>query len=269
MKKNLTAIVIAVVVLVLTLVSFFGVWYNAHYSLISGSTMISYDTSNFLTEGKAIVKDLKTGTYSSNTLNYNDIQHIVDYNNIPGYVPGIFDIFNNTFYIMMIIILISVSVLVCYLLLFMPVINKNLIRKVGVSLSLLLGIVSILTIIYFAIHYTLVQNESIESVESLISGSNLEGMVGFWSDVSYTEPITKVSLHINSGPGYAWYLMIIGAILSIISYGVIRKKPIEEPSSDDFEEKNINEKKTSFCPKCRNELEGTPKYCYKCGAKLK
>jgi len=37
----------------------------------------------------------------------------------------------------------------------------------------------------------------------------------------------------------------------------------------DFEEKNINEKKIGFCPKCGAELEGTPYFCFKCGYKLR
>jgi hypothetical protein len=275
MKKNLTVLVITVAILVLLLVSFFGVWYTSHVSIISGSSMGSFNGSSFLTEGKVIARDLKTGTSVSNTYNYNDIKHIVDYQNIPGYVPGIFDIYNNTFYIVMIIILISVLVLISNLLSIIHVGNKNLIRKVVVSLSLLLIVISILTTVYFVIHYTLVQNESIESVESLIGGSNLEGLVGFWSDVSYTDSTSQVSLHMNSGPGYAWYLMIIVVILSIISYCVIRKNPLEELSINDTKNKSKKQqspnppKKINFCRNCGVELEGYPGYCFKCGYKLR
>ena len=231
MKKNLTALVISIAILVLTMVSFFGVWYSSHFSLIIGSSMNSYDNINYLTEGKVVVKNLFTGKSGSSTYNYNDIESFVDYQDIPGFVPSIFDIYNNTFYIMIILVLISVFALICYLLLFAPIVNTNSILKVGGGLSLLIFIVSIFSVCYFALHYTILQNESIESVENLIGGSDLKGLLGFWSDLYYTEPITNISLSYNSSPGYAWYLMILNAILSIISFAVIiKKKPVEDLS---------------------------------------
>jgi len=231
MKKNLTALIIAIVILVLTMVSFFGVWYGSHFSLIIGSSMNSYDNINFLTEGEVEVKNLFTGISKSSTYNYNDIENLVDYQDIPGFVPSVFDIYNNTFFIMIILVLISVFALICYLLLFAPIGNTNSILKVGGGLSLLIFIVSIFAVCYFAIHYTILQNESIESIENLIGGSGLKGLLGFWSDLSYTEPITNISLSYNSSPGYAWYLMILNSILSIIGFAVImKKKPMEDLS---------------------------------------
>ena len=231
MKKNLTALIIAIVILVLTLISFFGVWYGSHFSVIIGSSMNSYDNINFLTEGEVVVKNLFTGKSTSSTYSYNDIENFVDYQDIPGFVPSIFDIYNNTFYIMIIFVLISVFALICYLLLFAPIGNTNLILKVGGGLSLFIFIVSIFTICYFAIHYTILQNESVESIENLIGGSGLKGLLGFWSDLYYTEPITNISLSYNSSPGYAWYLMVLNSILSIIGFAVVmKKKPIKDLS---------------------------------------
>ena len=231
MKKKLTAIIIAFAILVLTLISFFGVWYSSHFSLMIGSSMNSYDNINFLTEGEVEVKNLFTGISKSSTYNYNDIENLVDYQDIPGFVPSVFDIYNNTFFIMIILVLISVFALICYLLLFAPIGNTNLILKVGGGLSLLIFIVSIFAVCYFAIHYTILQNESIESIENLIGGSGLKGLLGFWSDLYYTEPITNISLSYNSSPGYAWYLMVLNSILSIIGFAVImKKKPMEDLS---------------------------------------
>ena len=194
-----------------------------------------YGASYFLTEATMNVKDLKTGTSTSYSSNYNDLK--APYQYIPGNTFSIFDIFTNTFYIMIIIILISILVIICYSLLFSSITNKNLIYRVGVNLSILLTILFILAIIYFALHLTLVQNESSKSVE------NLEGMVGFWCDVSYNIPSTDLSIYLNSGPGYAWYLMIICAILSVIGYGFIRKKSVVEPPITDFRyrEKEVTE----------------------------
>ena len=231
MKKNLTALIITIAILLSTMISFFGVWYSSHFSLIIGSSMNSYDNINFLTEGEVLVKNLFTGKTKSSIYNYNDIENFLDYQDIPGFATSVFDIYNNTFYIMIILVLISVFALICYLLLFIPLVNTNSILKVGGGLSLLIFIVSIFTICYFAIHYTILQNESIESIENLISGSDLKGLLGFWSDLSYTEPITNISLNYNSSPGYAWYLILLNAILSIISYVVvIQKKPVEDIS---------------------------------------
>jgi ribosomal protein S27AE len=109
--------------------------------------------------------------------------------------------------------------------------------------------------------------------------SNLEGMIGFWSDASYNEPFTNSSLRINSGLGYAWYLMIICAILSIVGYDVLSKKSVLEPlitsiengkkelAQEDEKNKELSFN-TNFCPNCGVKIDGKPIFCFKCGFKL-
>ena len=102
MKKNLKSLIIAIAVFIITLLSFFGVWYASHFSIMIGISNNSYNNLNFLTEGKVVVKNLFTGTSTSNIYNYEDIKHIVDYQHIPGFVPDMFNIYKNTFYSMII-----------------------------------------------------------------------------------------------------------------------------------------------------------------------
>lgn len=38
---------------------------------------------------------------------------------------------------------------------------------------------------------------------------------------------------------------------------------------NDFEEKNMSEKKEGFCPGCGVKIDGVPVYCFKCGYKMR
>jgi ABC-type sugar transport system permease subunit len=282
-RKNLGICILLGIMLLLIVFSFFGAWYTSYSSIISGSDMDSFDSSTYLTESTIIVKDIKTGTTTTNTCSHNDLKHLSEYTLIPGYVPGIFDIYNNTFLLMIIIIISTVLSLICFLFLFMNIGSKTLLRKLGVTLFISLLVISFIIILNFAIQYSLIQNESIQSVESLIGNEDLKGRFGFWSDVSYTDSDSSTSFNLISGPGYSWYLMVIVAILSIIGLMIVIKKPknntdtenlddVQKNEEEKIEDKNLDTKGDSFakfCPQCGVKLDGMPLFCFKCGYKLR
>ena len=279
MKKNLTALIIVVTVLILTLVSFFGVWYNAHVSIISGTNMVGVDDSFYLTKGDVVTQDLKTGTSTSNTYNYNDMELILDSLNSPLIPSGIFGMYNIVFYLMIIIFLISVMTLICCL--WFVIHNNNLIRNVVAILSVVLCVFSFLTIVYFALQYEFLQRDTLENFGNLVT--DFTGNADFWSNAVYTVESPQMSVSYHSGPGYAWYLMIVIGILSMISYSVIIKKSDEKLPINNAKNKSVNQQphliqpqpiqqsptREFFCPNCGTKLDGFPAFCFKCGYKLR
>ena len=193
MKRDLLALIGMVICLVFILLAFFTPWYNSviegDYDLIGE---VKTDSSLYLT--KIVTKYRGMGESGTDSHDYTD--------DVP--YKYIFDI---TLILMIGVFIIFIIALICIILLNFSTQNIEIkIRKFAVIFCIISFILAILAPIFFMV-----------ALPNEMEKSGFES-ASFWYDKK-DENSTK-----TMGPGFAWYFIIITAIILLISSIFLSKK---------------------------------------------
>lgn len=210
MNKNIIGMVFAILALVFIIIGLFGSWYSSHMemSLLGSSSMIS-DSDVYLTriEGSS---GYQVGARSIQSM---DLSEIREQYESAGMDTSFIDAIGNSFIVTIVALIFGIIAMVFAII----SILKSKFKIIAGILSILVFVFAILAPIIFMTGFT----SFVEAQASSYSSS--AGDIGFW--FSTEENGVKASM----GPGYAWYLMIIGAIFALIG-GIIlflkQKQPV-------------------------------------------
>lgn len=200
MKKGIIALIGMIVALVFVLVAFFGPWYTMNVkSSVSGAEM-DYNVGMYLT--KMEMKGNVMGQDSSMSISYADAKSQAV---AAGVNTDSFKIIDYTMYLTIGAIITAILALIGILGFVFNFGNANKMRMLGVIFGIIAFILAIAAPLYF------------------MTTSFTQGNYGFW----FSQTITGVD--ISGGPGFAWYLMIVAAIIALIaSIAMLLKKSVPE-----------------------------------------
>lgn len=248
-KKGIVSVICMTVGLVFILVAFFSPWYSIEIkSSIGGESNVYQDF--YLT--KIEMHDTFAGVPIRESMDYDVIQEGLELTQglpVPEEVNIGFKeveqglaMFDTTRYLTIGILITSILALIGILGFVLG--KANEMRKIGIIFGIVTFILAIIVVCYFAIGVTLYGG-------------------GLWNTME------QYGTTASSSPGYAWYLMIIAGITSLISSVVIYKTPV--PTEEKQREKII---KTIKCPSCgeTQEVQGVlgervEVTCKKCNGK--
>jgi len=205
MKKGIPALICMILMLMFIVVTLFGPWYGI--SDKSGMVASGYVTNVNLYESTLYLTSATTTSYQYNsdfgkvnqttqTMSYTDARKQAE---LAGGDTSLFDIFNITFYLAIFALIIAISALVSQLGYVFNFGKPNTMRKLAMIFCSIAFILIIVVVLYFAVTVP----------GAMKSGLRLENDIGFW--YSYSDVLSV-------GPGYSWYLMLIGAILAFVSF---------------------------------------------------
>jgi hypothetical protein len=196
MKKGMIALIGMFVALVFIVVAFFGPWYTMNVnSSISGAEM-DYNVGMFLTkmEMKGMGQDV--------SISYADAKSQAA---ATGVNTDSFKIIDYTMYLTMGAIITAILALIGILGFVFNFGNANKMRMLGVIFGVIAFILAIAAPLYF------------------MTTSFTQGNYGFW----FSQTIT--GMNVSGGPGFAWYLMIVAAIIALVaSIAMLLKKSVPE-----------------------------------------
>jgi len=242
MKKGIVSVISIIIGLVFVLMAVFCSWYNAE---VNAEYRLHNDF--YLTE---IVTD-STMIGEKQSISYDEFK------NLPPMDPGadtswaedLSATFNNTQYLTIGLIITSILALIGVLGYVARKVNR--LRKVGVTFGIITFILAIFIACYFAISLNNILAEQ-EFTANLFGESQVYDM-GFWSSIN-TDEFTA-----SSGPGFAWYLIILAGITSLISSVVVLKTSVVSkipefgrvvPTKEKKSKEIITIMKNVKCPSC-------------------
>lgn len=192
MKKGIIALICMILTLVFIIVALVGPW----YSMSSESDGVEGYSNFGLTssETKGVEGEAKTTSYSDQKKDYED-------ENMD--IPDIYGVFDTTFYITIVALIIALVSLIFILGTTFGFGNFKTMKMFGLIFSILALIFCLIAPIYFMTSFP----------GAMWDGSPVE--YGFWDEMEFLG--VKASL----GPGFAWYLMIVAFITSLIAVIVI------------------------------------------------
>ena len=228
MKKSIISIALMILVLVLVLLSFLGPWYGFHIKYTDDQSMYGsgvnssfYDSEDTDTTAsyylrKVSIKGEAFGNPMSLSYDYSyikDVSEKTDSETAPQF-EKMMNLFDVIFYIMLACIVMSIIALIFSLGVLVPGKNFLKFKRLGMIFGIIVFILALISSFYFMIEWTNIINES-ETTELGMTNSSLFPqdlkIDGFW--FSYSEGNFEYSI----GPGYAWYLIIITGVISLIS----------------------------------------------------
>ena len=217
-KKGILSIIYMIVVLVFILVAFFSPWYSSEISSEIDHQHNDFYLTKIVTDSKAM---------GEQSINYDEFENLLPMESgaDTSWVEDFSATFKNTQYLTIGLIITSILALIGVLGCIAGKVNR--LRKVGVAFGIITFILAIFIACYFAISLNNTLAEQGFPVN--IQGETQVYDMGFWSSIN-TDEFT-----ISSGPGFAWYLMIVAGIIAALTSVVIYKTssfvqivPIEE-----------------------------------------
>lgn len=184
MRKGIVALIGVILTLVFVLVGLFGVWYGA--SMEGGGYKMKADaylTKDVITESN--IPLIPAGEYASDSRSSNEKS-----------------IFDNTMYITVVVLVMAILALVAVLGFVFNFGKSNMMRMLGAIFGIITFVLALVAILYFMTALPAEMN-------------NYGGVVEkptFW----YNQKIQGV-VDVSMGPGYAWYLMLVTAIIALIT----------------------------------------------------
>lgn len=191
MKKGIIALICMIITLVFIVVALIGPWY-AISSKSSGFGM-DYDSDASITLTSTTTSNGKTETTS-----HADAKK--DASN-----KDVFSVFDNTLYITIVALIMAILAFIGMLGLMFNFGNLKTMKMLGSIFSIITLIIVFIAVFYFMTAFPA------EAEMKTIDGDD----AGFWYSESKSEQGVEAS--ISYGPGYAWYLMLIGGILALVS----------------------------------------------------
>lgn len=203
MKKGIIALICMILTLVFILVALVGPWYSASGELAGAKVYTNYGLTS--SETKDAGEDPETTSYADQK---KDIKDAGDD------VPSLYSVYDNTFYITIIALVIAIIALICILGATFSFGKIKTMKMLGGIFGILAVIFCLIAPIYFM---TALPGEM---------WKNSTEKYGFWDTAEIW------GAKVTFGPGYAWYLMIIGFITSLIAAIIIfmdKKAPMAAP----------------------------------------
>jgi len=229
MKKGIASLVCIIIGLIIIIVSFFGPWYSTHmrysYESYGGyggfgsnySSNTEYYQNFYLT--KIEMQGTMMGQDMSQSFSYDYMKEQME-SSSQSTNSGLYNIFGNTMYIVIGVLITSIIALIGIAGFTLNIGNYNTMRKIGLIFGIITFILAILSIGYFWMAWNNQMQESISNYSSYGGSYDTPDFTyGFWFNQS------QAGNQMSMGPGFAWYIMIIGGFLSLISTILIIKKP--------------------------------------------
>jgi len=228
MKKGVIPIILMIVVLILVFLCFLGPWYGFHikYSEDNSSNNNYFNSSFYNSEETDTTADYHLtkvsmkGKAFGNPMSFSyDYSYLKDISEKMGtsktsQFEKMMSIFDIVFYIVIACIIVSIIGLIFTLGILVPSKYFLTFKKLGVIFGIIVFILAIICSFYFMVEWNNLIQETESTELSMISSSQFPtdlGDTGFW--YSYNKNNFEYSL----GPGYAWYLIIITGVISLIS----------------------------------------------------
>ncbi len=211
MKKNMLGMVFIILALMFVIIGLVGSWYSTHMKM-STMGMMEMDVDISLT--KIYSTSNMNGQKVTQSMNISAIREQYD---VSGMNTGFLDAIGNTFIITIVALIFAILAMVFVILsLFKPKI-----QMIGGFFSILLFVFMLIAPIIFMIGFT----GYAETQSASFGASGETSQIGFWFSTSQGGNETSM------GPGYAWYLMIVGAVFGLIAAILIfikNKQPVSE-----------------------------------------
>jgi len=249
MKKGLTSLIGIVVGLVFILVAFFGPWWSADIGVsMPGMGDSDMHEDLYLTKGEITSNFM--GQTISQSIDYADVGNLPQYGGAQVALD-IFSIFTNSYYLVIGVIIMAILSLIGVLMFIFELGKANLMRIIGVVFGIIAFILILVVICYFTIGFHTVVAEN--GFPFTTMGETTTYDAGFWININTDD------FHISGGPAYAWYLMIIAGITSLISsVGVLKTSVVSKapefvrvvPTEEKKPKKIITIMKNVKCPSC-------------------
>ena len=236
MKKGIISVISIIIGLVFVLMAVSCSWYNAE---VNAEYRLHNDF--YLTE---IVMD-STMIGEKQSISYDEFKNLAD----TSWAEDLFATFNNTQYLTIGLIITSILALIGVLGCVAGKVNR--LRKVGVTFGIITFILAIFIACYFAISLNNILVE--QGFTANLFGESQVYDMGFWSSIN-TDEFTS-----SSGPGFAWYLIILAGITSLISSVVVLKTSVASktpefgrvvPTKEKKSKEIITIMKNVKCPSC-------------------
>jgi len=249
MEKGIISVISMIIGLVLILVAFFGPWWSGELKSSFGFGETDYHQDMYLT--KTVIDGTSMGQPIEQSINHDDFK------NLPPMDPGadtswaedLSATFNNTQYLTIGLIITSILALIGILGFVLG--KANMMRKIGIIFGIVTFILAIIVVFYFAISFNNVFAEQGFPVN--IQGETQVYDMGFWFSINTNE------IAISFGPGFAWYLIILAGITSLISsIGVLKTSVVSKapkvarvvPTKENKSKEIITIMKNVKCPSC-------------------
>lgn len=224
MKKGLPSLICTIIGLVLIIIAFFGPWYNISMSFsmfgMSGDVSEDMYLTNMHVEGDMM------GQQMSESKNWEEVEAQGTSTVSIGFI------FANTMYLVIIAIITAILAVLGAGMYVLTVSKGNAMKNLGKIFGIITFILALVAILYFMFTWTGQMEDASDTFLSMGgSSSALEESYGFW----YGQGDAGNS--ISMGPGFSWYLIIIGGILMLLAAIILRKKivptrqPIQEMTS--------------------------------------
>lgn len=203
MKKNMFALVGMIITLLFILIALLGTWYTGTFEDGDGGIYFSLRAQTIEDEDG-----------ERETTSYSEMRDDLEENMGEDADTGRLDVYRNTFYIVIIAFIIALIAIVT---LFGNIFNfgkPETMKMLGTIFVILTFIFALVAALYF-----------MTALPSEMS-KDMPDDVGFWDEVDLM--IVKMSI----GPGYAWYLMLVGGIIALVSAIFIfmdKKPPLGTP----------------------------------------
>lgn len=186
MKKGIIALICMILTLVFIIVALVGPWFSQSSKGESGGIKGESSASAYLTHADTYTKIGDSETTTSTTYDKDmDNKYI----------------FDNTMYITIIALITAIICIIGVLGIAFNFGNPKTMKMIGSIFAVITFILAIVAIFYFMTTFT--DKADLKTIDGKDAG--------FW----YGE--SKNGIDFSHGPGYAWYLMLVGAILALIS----------------------------------------------------
>ena len=177
MRKDGVALIGMILALIFILIAFYGTWYNITMSVMG------QEGSTELTLTQMVSR-------------FGDIEQTITYeeaktSSVAGLNTDQLDVFSNTMYIVIIALIFAFVGVLSYIGHLYSLVKSDKLKQLGGIFGILVFILGLVAIIYF-----------------MVSGF-------YETDFWFSQNL--MGSEMSGGPGYAWYLMIIAAIIALIS----------------------------------------------------
>ena len=198
MQKKVIGMVFAILALVFIIIGLVGSWYNVHMDYSLSYMEGESDTNIYLTRMTA--KSTMSGSTQEQDMNISDIRQQYE---AGGMDTSFLDAIDNAFIITIIALIVAIIAL------FFSGLSFKIfqIQKIAAILFILVFVFALIAPILFMTGFQTFIDQQLESM-SYMTGEVED--IGFWYSKS------GEGFNMSFGPGYAWYLMIIGAIFALI-----------------------------------------------------
>lgn len=188
MKKGMIPLICMLLTLVFIIVALIGTWYTVSYEMNEENYYQNY--------GLTSAERKNPGEDDPKTESYAEMKE--DYEDSDADAPSWIGVFDNAFYITIIALIVAIIALICILGMTFGFGNLKTMKMLGGIFGILTVVFCLVAPIYFMTAYP----------SEMYKDAPEE--YGFWDEAEVDGTTYSLS------PGFGWYLMIIGFVLSLV-----------------------------------------------------